>query len=284
MPQTVLATRQYNDNASDSWVYGDGSDGDVVLSSGTTTISRDMYYNNLTIGATATLRTGNNAYRVFVRGLLSLDGLMVNRPLSNGLSGASTAGTIAGKNGGASTNFSTSEPGEAVWPAYAGVGGTAGDQLTPLVTGAASNIPATVAPADDAIHTVLGALRPALLSTGQLIGGGGGGSSAASPSSSGRGGAGGGVIVVMAARISGVGTIRANGANGTIGGGGGGGGGLIVVISQNETIGTITAGIGVMGNGVTINVAGGLGGGSDGNHNAGSDGTAGYIQVLRTRD
>ena len=31
--------------------YGDGSDGNVTISSGTTVLTRDMYYNNLTINS-----------------------------------------------------------------------------------------------------------------------------------------------------------------------------------------------------------------------------------------
>src|SRR5258708_7049394 len=37
--------------------FGDGSDGTVTISSGTTTLARDMYYNNLTINGSGALVT-----------------------------------------------------------------------------------------------------------------------------------------------------------------------------------------------------------------------------------
>ena len=54
--------------------FGDGSDWDVTLGAGTTTLSRDMYYNNLTIPSWATLNP--NWYRVFVRYTLSGTGII----------------------------------------------------------------------------------------------------------------------------------------------------------------------------------------------------------------
>ena len=44
-------------------IYGDGSDGDVTIS-GTTTLSRDMYYNTLLVDNGGTLKM--NGYKVFV--------------------------------------------------------------------------------------------------------------------------------------------------------------------------------------------------------------------------
>src|SRR5271166_403646 len=37
--------------------FGDGSDGNVNISSGTTTLTRDMFYNNLTLSGTGALVT-----------------------------------------------------------------------------------------------------------------------------------------------------------------------------------------------------------------------------------
>lgn len=50
--------------------FGDGSDGNVTISSGTTTLTRDMHYNNLTISGTGVLQT--RGYRVFVKGTLDI--------------------------------------------------------------------------------------------------------------------------------------------------------------------------------------------------------------------
>lgn len=52
-------------------IYGDGSDGNVTISSNTG-LTRDMYYNNLTIETGITLTT--NGYRVFVKNVLDLQG------------------------------------------------------------------------------------------------------------------------------------------------------------------------------------------------------------------
>lgn len=51
--------------------FGDGSDGDVVISSNTT-LTRDMYYNNLTINSGITLTTGN--FKIYVKGTLAGSG------------------------------------------------------------------------------------------------------------------------------------------------------------------------------------------------------------------
>ena len=48
--------------------FGNGSDGNVTIS-GTVTLTRDMYYNDLTIPSSTTLNP--NGYRVFVKGVLS---------------------------------------------------------------------------------------------------------------------------------------------------------------------------------------------------------------------
>ena len=51
-------------------LFGSGADGNVVILSGTTTITRDMQYGNLTISGSGALVT--NGYRVFVSGVLDL--------------------------------------------------------------------------------------------------------------------------------------------------------------------------------------------------------------------
>lgn len=65
-PKKTYTQRIGNDS-----IYGMGVDGDVVISSNTS-LSKDMYYNNLTINSGAHLNT--NGFRVFVRGTLALNG------------------------------------------------------------------------------------------------------------------------------------------------------------------------------------------------------------------
>lgn len=74
---------------------GDGSDGNVTISSGTTTLARDMYYNNLTMSGTGILNT--NGYKVFIKGILDLTAAVTGAIQWNGNNGnnasASTGGT-----------------------------------------------------------------------------------------------------------------------------------------------------------------------------------------------
>jgi hypothetical protein len=66
----------FGENAVELLFFGDGSDGDVTISSGTITLSRDTYYNNLTINGTGQLRP--NSFKVFVAGKLDLTEAPVN--------------------------------------------------------------------------------------------------------------------------------------------------------------------------------------------------------------
>ena len=67
---TLLNTlgNNVNDRLEISELFGDGSDGNVDIISGTTTITRDMFYNNLTLSG-GNLDT--NGYRVFIKGTLT---------------------------------------------------------------------------------------------------------------------------------------------------------------------------------------------------------------------
>jgi len=53
-------------------VYGPGTDGDVIITGNPTTLTSDMYYNNLTINSGAFLLT--NGFRVFVKNTLTING------------------------------------------------------------------------------------------------------------------------------------------------------------------------------------------------------------------
>lgn len=73
-------------------IFGDGSDGDVTISSDTT-LTRDMFYNNLTVDAGFTLNTGG--YRIFVKGTLTNNGT-IGRPGNDGDDAAAGIGTALG--------------------------------------------------------------------------------------------------------------------------------------------------------------------------------------------
>lgn len=82
--------------------YGPGTDGDVTISSNTT-LTKDMFYNNLTINNTFTLNTGG--YRIFVKGTLTNNGTIANNG-SNASGATGGAGGAAGSvgSGGAGAN------------------------------------------------------------------------------------------------------------------------------------------------------------------------------------
>src|SRR3990167_7963392 len=63
--------------------FGDGSDGDVTIS-GNTTLTRNMYYNNLTVDSTFTLDPGNCC--IFVKGTCTINGAIA--ATGNAASGA----------------------------------------------------------------------------------------------------------------------------------------------------------------------------------------------------
>lgn len=81
--------------------FGDGSDGDVVISVNTD-LSADMYYNNLTINNGITLNT--KGYKVYVKGILLNNGTIDNSGQSavkyTGGLGASAGTLLGGGNGG----------------------------------------------------------------------------------------------------------------------------------------------------------------------------------------
>jgi hypothetical protein len=128
--QTITYT---NTNSSTVGIFGDGSDGDLTASSGTTTLSKDMYYNNVTLTGTAILNP--NGYRIFVKGTLTIgtsggtDTAMIQRVGNTGGAG----GNSPNNNGGAAGTAATALLGVTVPDGNAGtigvVGGTAPTNL-----------------------------------------------------------------------------------------------------------------------------------------------------------
>lgn len=262
-------------STADLLLWGNGADGDVTISTNTT-LTRDMFYNNLTINSGAVLNTGG--YRVFVANTWAMFGsVTVARNGANG-SGATAgaalaAGTLSGSSAGGAGTTGNGFPGVAANASYGASGGAGGrslqnDNVTTYNPGGAAG--AATAPTAvqgslqgiaDLIAARFGVVPGALTTkfTGGAGGGGGGGNGSAS-SFGGGGGSGGGVVMVCARLIThdgvGVASIQANGGNGgngsgtlRAGGGGGGGGGTVIVITTSAQPGT-----------VTTSVAGGTGG------------------------
>lgn len=297
--------------------FGDGSDGNVTISSGTTTLTRDMYYNNLTLSGTGKIST--SGYKIFVKSILDLSVATTGAIQWNGLDGnnasaatggaaqtAQPGGTLGAISAGGTGTTATTGNGTAGGAGtigngnggYSGVGGGGGTGTSGTGgAGSAARIP-NVNNLFNRFETnfLFGAL---LISGG--TGGGAGGSGAGDATNngggSGSGGNGGGIVAIYANFIvkgsaTVEGTIQANGGNGgtggntsagVTGGGGGGGGGAggWVYIAYNKLFGPSIARL-VQANGGN----GGRGGNSTGSGatggaggNAGSGGRITMVNV-----
>jgi len=247
--------------------YGDGSDGNVTISSGTTNLTRDMYYNNLTINGTGVLNP--SGYRVFVLNNLDLTAAPVGAINENGTAGGNASGATGGSTGAVPTIGSvgigqqggggatgTSGAGtQGVLPAnFTGNGGAGGGSGT---SGAGTNAgvaagAANVATAADFRRWTTNFIRGITLLNGGGGGHGGasgGGDGTNSGGGGGAGGNGGGILILYAKNIikssaTPAGVIESNGgAGGNAGtvsagvtgggaGGAGGGGGWVYIAYQ----------------------------------------------------
>jgi len=311
----VLITDKGNFEA----IFGDGSDGDVTISSNTS-LSRDMFYNNLTINNGFTLNP--NGYRIFVKSTLTVNGIIARNGNNGGNASGSTAGTagsalsagtifgsvagVAGASGLAVNTIANGNAGNAGTAAANSVGvsgsagGTGGGTPSPRTGGAGGaggvatatiNSFKTPHIAIDA-HSLSGtSVEP--FRTSASGGSGGSGSKDGNPGASGAGGgsgSSGGLLLIVARKIiiSATGAINAIGGNGgnggNAGGGGvaGGGGG-----GAGGSGGVIALIYNQLTNSGSISVAGGTagtggtgeGGGSTGSN--GSTGTTGLIYQFK---
>jgi len=260
--------------------FGDGSDGNATITGGTTTLTRDTYYADLTVAATGVLDT--NGYRVFVSGTLTIvAGGVITNPAGDGSSG-STGGV-----GGAPASTGSISGGTYVTPgdgdgSGGGAPGAAGANATQGLGGAGGAGGTDGAQAGGAGGTValdasLGGVRHAQSNAGAFLdgtllegGGQGGGGGSDSANNGGGGGGPGGVIAIFAHTLNSAGTIRADGGAGgagqtnTAGGGGGGGGVILLHYRRLVALGTTS-------------VAGGAGGAGVGGGGDGSDGSPGTV-------
>ena len=261
--------------------FGDGSDGDVTITSNTTLV-RDMYYNTLTINAGVILTTGG--FRIHCLGTMNVLGT-VDRSGNDAVGSVAGTGLTAGTTGaaGGGGNGGGAGAGTAGGASATAAGGTSGSGGTGAAgAGGAAGTRTVVTTANGGIE-VLKASRQAAVArdlgntviTGGAGGGGGGGGGAAN--SGGGGGGGGGIIVINALNLIGTGTIRANGGSGAAaggvngGGGGAGGGGVVCLVTRNV----------VQGGTLTIQANAGSAGTGNGTGLAGSAGSVGNIYYCR---
>jgi len=274
--------------------FGDGSDGDVTISS-PVTLTRDMFYNNLTVNSTLT----TDGYKIYVKGTISGSGIITWGVANNGgNSGSGSSGFGVGGAASGSGLFKNGAGGDGGknWPSESGtgksvslehsigvIGGSGGSSGHP---GGASTVSKLIPITTFRIGAVFG--MDILINSSGLTyypytasgGGGGGGSSgnATYYAGGGGGGAGGGLVWIAAKIWAGTFEIKALGGNGgngyyngTLGGGGGGGGGggvAVIIYAKKTWTGA-------------YNLAGGVGGVGPGSANDGANGSTGvYYEIL----
>jgi len=267
--------------------FGDGSDGALNISSGTTTLSRDQFYSSVTISGSA--RLNPNGFKIFVSGTLDLTNAPTNAISRNTVDGSNGSGSTGGAGVGSGTVGTLSGAAGAVSSSAGGTGVITGNttvqataisaQVTSLggsngasggggiSTGSANPRTQVLAQVNSFYRIDHQILRGSSLFGGGLSGAGGtsgGGDGTNAGAGGGGGGSGGQFIAIFANTIArgsstAVGTIRAIGGNGgggaastlgTAGGGGGGsggGGGVVIIYYASLTGSTATNAINVYG-------------------------------------
>ena len=262
--------------------FGDGSDGNGNITGGTTTLTREWHYNNLTITGTGILNP--RGHRIFVKGVLTINaggsinddgvaggtGVSGGTALSNlstaslgagsGAGGAGRTTTGAGLAGATSSNCSTNNV--AAQP----IGGVGGGVSAPVVAGGTAG--AAPVPTISQKWNSLASIWSGRLYNGSSTfnggsgGGGGGCDLTGGTGTSGNGGSGGGIVHIGAKTVANAGSITANGGAGgngvatgtaSAGAGAGGGGGLVTLITTTTaSFGTVTANAGAVGTGAGV--------------------------------
>lgn len=265
------------------YFFEDGSDGNVTISGGTMTLTRDMYYDTLTIDPTGVLIPAG--FVVFCKTACINNGV-IHMNGGNGGDGTGVAGGAGGtpttssgalisgqtgKTGGAPAANGANAVGTATsLGGLGGVGGNSATQTGGTVTAGLSFIVGTEMTylKNVAFWPMLFRVNavPALMFGGDPGGGGSGGAGGVG-AGGGGGGAGGGWIMIVASSISGSGTFESNGGVGGNGfsgvgaGGGGGGGGVVYFLSLSNSIvsSQVSVNGGVGGTGFSSGASGNLG-------------------------
>lgn len=257
-------------------VYGDGSDGNVTIST-TVTLTRDMYYDTLTVANGGVLKT--SGYRVFCKTACAVNsGSVIHNDGGDGADNTGgaqspTNGTLG--NGAAGVNGSSAGvAGNGQAQGFGGNGG-AGGSGTSGAGGAAGTVSMPTRSYVRALpFAIIGNYYDRSAGWALAQGGASGGTGGAGTVNGSASGAGGGVVMLCAKAITNNGRISANGGAGgsrstgaNWGGGGGGGGGLMIAVYNTLT-------------GTTPTANGGTGGAGNGTGTAGSNGSAGTVVLL----
>lgn len=287
-------------------IFGDGSDGAFTAgASGTTTLTRDMFWSSMSWPAASTANISVQNQRIFVNGLCDFTNAPADAFDANGSSGTNgAAGGTAGSNGNATAageNIANNAGGNG------GAGGTAagtigavgvgGNSITGQSGGSSGaggtgtggaggagrgQIGVTYLPMRDILtwFTPSSGAGAAFKTSGSGPGGGGGGGDGTAGGGGGGGGASGATIYISCFQIKGgvANTFQAKGGNGGNGGtpaagnrggggGGAGGGGGWIVIKYNTRIGATVANM--------VQATGGTGGTAGSGSGTGTAGVAG---------
>lgn len=167
-------------------IFGDGSDGTVVIST-PTSLSKDMFYANLTVNSSQTLTT--NGFRVYVSGVLTING-KIDASGGNGGAGG-TGGAAGGTAGTAGAAVAAGSITAGIVGSAGGVGGAVVGSTDAISggggggSGASGGILAIYA-----YSIVIGATGIVSSNGGNGGAGGAGGSGVSAPNSGGNGAAG----------------------------------------------------------------------------------------------
>ncbi len=214
-------------------LFGDGSDGDVTISTNDEKLTRDMYYHDLTVANDITLNP--NGWRIFVSGTLTLEeGAQIARDGEPGELAHGGAELAAGSLGGAAGGGGGLGGGKDGGATIDSLGGAGGAGSAGGGSGGDAAAPSADAGGPNVFRSAVAATSGHDLTGVQIEGGGGGGGGGGGEGEG--GGAGGGVVVVAAQTVvldGSSASIHAAGGEGEHGGGvgGGGGGGVVVVVS-----------------------------------------------------
>jgi hypothetical protein len=267
------------DGTLDTQFFGDGSDGNVTISSGTTTLTRDMYYNDLTLSGTGQIRT--DGYRVFVKGTLDITAAPSQAIFARATSANNAVQQGGGAGGTGSAHNTIGGAAGSTLGVGAGLGASGG-------TGAGSQA-AAVASYNGRLGAASGAGG-----AGGAVGGTGGGASRAATSPSANADLR-GLNVQLAQWVSGTWTRMPGGSHapggssgagdgvgsGGGGGGGGAGGGVVFVAARTISRGGSTAAGSIWAKGGDGgNGASGTGGTNRGGGGGGAGGGGGWIYLI----
>lgn len=315
MPSSAIQTYAYAE------LFGSGSDGDVTISAGTTTLTSDMNYNSLTITGGSLATAG---FAVRVKALLDLTGAPAGAITNNGAAGGNgaangTAGALTAAittvslpsmpsspaGGAGNVGAGTTGSASAVAICYGGAGGansgagglgSGGAGGAAQVPGTRTAVSATPISPSNCWSQFQAATQNLFSAQSGPSGGGGGGDTSVKGGGGGGGGPPAGIIDIRARFIkrsgSTAGVIQAKGgkggdggspASGNTGGGGGGsgGGGGWVYILCEDLLGSTATN--------AIDVSGGNGGtggtkqGTGVNGTGGAQGNSGNYSILNLR-